>query len=52
MTPRAYSRLETDDELAARLMRSGFPMSGRLTGCDLEKFAEARGTQRRIVWCE
>lgn len=48
--PRPYSRLETDDDLAARLMQSGFPMSGRLSGADLEKFAAARGTQRRIIW--
>lgn len=50
--PMAYSRLENDDELSARLIRSGFPMSGRLLGADLEKFADARGTQRRIIWIE
>lgn len=51
MTPRAYSRLETDDELCARL-RAQHPHAVRYIAEGADTFADRYQMQRRLVWCE
>lgn len=47
---RGYSRLETDDELVARV-RLGAIARVRFAHETVDEFADRWGYQRRIVWC-
>lgn len=49
MTPRAYSRLETDDELCARL-RAQHPHAVRYIAEGADTFADRYQMQRRLIW--
>lgn len=48
-SPRPFSRLETDDELVARV-RAGNAFTSRDPYESIDTWAERNKTQRRIVW--
>lgn len=50
MTPRAYSRLETDAELVARVTDVKGLLDVRNPYETIDAYAERHGLQRRIVW--
>ena len=47
----AYSRIETDAELTARV-RVRFPGSCRWSNEDVDQYAERLGFERKIVWVD
>jgi len=48
---RAYSHLETDVELTARI-RAKFPGATRWSNDDCDQFAKRLGFQRQLVWVD